>query len=94
LGFYNPEDGIPVSQRRENHKSYTGLPKVFFTSDFFDLDLVVVVVVIVIIIIIITTGTTALCEPWPSSGFLNNLIFTVRGCQPHAQPPVAKLPPV
>jgi hypothetical protein len=32
-----------------------------------------------------TTGTTALCEPWPSSGFLNNLIFTVWG-QPHAQP--------
>jgi hypothetical protein len=29
------------------------------------------------IIIIITTGTTALCEPWPSSGFLNNLIFTL-----------------
>jgi hypothetical protein len=28
-------------------------------------------------IIIITTGTTALCEPRPSSGFLNNLIFTV-----------------
>jgi hypothetical protein len=32
---------------------------------------------IIIIIIIIITGTTALCEPWSSSGFLNNLIFTV-----------------
>jgi hypothetical protein len=31
---------------------------------------------IIIIIIIIITGTTALCEPWPSSRFLNNLIFT------------------
>jgi hypothetical protein len=31
----------------------------------------------IILIIIIITGTTALCEPWPSSGFLNNLIFTV-----------------
>jgi hypothetical protein len=29
------------------------------------------------IIIIIITGTTALHELWPSSGFLNNLIFTV-----------------
>jgi hypothetical protein len=36
------------------------------------------------VIIIITTGTTALCEPWPSSGFLHNLIFMVRG-QLHAQ---------
>jgi hypothetical protein len=34
----------------------------------------------------IITGTTALCEPWPSSGFLNKLIFTVRGFQPHVQP--------
>jgi hypothetical protein len=33
--------------------------------------------IIIIIIIIIITGTTALCEPWPSSGFLNNLIFTL-----------------
>jgi hypothetical protein len=41
----------------------------------------------VFIIIIIITGTTALCDPWPSSGFLNNLIFTVWGCQPHVQPP-------
>jgi hypothetical protein len=32
---------------------------------------------IIIIIIIIITGTTALCEPWPTPGFLNNLIFTV-----------------
>jgi hypothetical protein len=30
---------------------------------------------------------TALCDPWPSSGFLNNLIFTVSCCQPHVQPP-------
>jgi hypothetical protein len=30
-----------------------------------------------IITTIIITGTTALCELWPSSGFLNNLIFTV-----------------
>jgi hypothetical protein len=37
-------------------------------------------------IIVIITGTTALCEPWPSSGFLNNWIFTVWGCQPHVQP--------
>jgi hypothetical protein len=36
-----------------------------------------IVIVIIIIIIIIITGTTALYEPWPSSGFLNNLIFTV-----------------
>jgi hypothetical protein len=35
----------------------------------------------------IITGTTALCELWPSSGFLNNLVFTVWGCQPNAQPP-------
>jgi hypothetical protein len=28
-------------------------------------------------IIISITGTTALCGPWPSSGFLNNLIFSV-----------------
>jgi hypothetical protein len=28
--------------------------------------------IIIIIIVIIITGTTALCEPWPSSGFLNN----------------------
>jgi hypothetical protein len=34
-------------------------------------------IIIIIIIIIIITGTTALCEPWPSSGFLNSLIFTV-----------------
>jgi hypothetical protein len=33
--------------------------------------------VFIIIIITIITGTTALCEPWPSSGFLNNLIYTV-----------------
>jgi hypothetical protein len=33
---------------------------------------------------------TALCEPWPSSGFLNNLIFKVRGCQPHVQSPTWK----
>jgi hypothetical protein len=39
-------------------------------------------------IITIITGMTGLCEPWPSSGFLNNLIFTVWGCQPHAQPPI------
>jgi hypothetical protein len=32
-------------------------------------------IIIIIIIIIIITGTTALCEPWPSSGFMNNLIF-------------------
>jgi hypothetical protein len=36
------------------------------------------------------SGTTALCEPWPSSGFLNNLIFMVWGCQPHTQPPTWK----
>jgi hypothetical protein len=30
-----------------------------------------------LLIIIIITGTTDLYEPWPSSGFLNNLIFTV-----------------
>jgi hypothetical protein len=33
--------------------------------------------IIIIIIITTTTGMTALCEPWPSSGFLKNLIFTV-----------------
>jgi hypothetical protein len=44
-------------------------------------------IIIIIIIIIITTGTTALCEPWPSSGFLNNLMFPVWGCQPHVLPP-------
>jgi hypothetical protein len=27
--------------------------------------------------VVIITGTTALCEPWPSSGYLKNLIFTV-----------------
>jgi hypothetical protein len=27
--------------------------------------------------IIIIIGMTTLCEAWPSSGFLNNLIFTV-----------------
>jgi hypothetical protein len=37
--------------------------------------------------IIIITGMTALCEPWPSSGFLNNFIFMVWGCQPQVQPP-------
>jgi hypothetical protein len=40
-----------------------------------------IIQVFIIIVIIITTTTTncttALCEPWPSSGFLNNLIFTV-----------------
>jgi hypothetical protein len=41
----------------------------------------------VTIIIIFITGTTALGEPWPSSGFLNNLIFMVWACQPHSQPP-------
>jgi hypothetical protein len=35
------------------------------------------VIIIIIIIIIIITGTTALFESWPSSGFLNNLIFTL-----------------
>jgi hypothetical protein len=44
-------------------------------------------VIIIIIIIIIIIGMTALCEPWPSSGLLNSLIFTVWGCQPHARPP-------
>jgi hypothetical protein len=33
--------------------------------------------IIIFIIVIIITGTTALCEPWPSSGFLYNLIFRV-----------------
>jgi uncharacterized membrane protein len=33
--------------------------------------------IIIIIIIITTTGTITLCEPWPSSGFLNNLSFTM-----------------
>jgi hypothetical protein len=37
----------------------------------------IVVIIIIIIIIIIITGTTALCEPWPSSGYPNNLIVTV-----------------
>jgi hypothetical protein len=31
----------------------------------------------IIIIIIIITGMTALCEPWPYPGLLNNLIFMV-----------------
>jgi hypothetical protein len=30
---------------------------------------------------------TALWKPWLSTGFLNNLIFMVWGCRPHAQPP-------
>jgi hypothetical protein len=37
-------------------------------------------------VIILITVTIAICEPWPSSGFLNNLIFTLWG-EPHAQPP-------
>jgi hypothetical protein len=41
--------------------------------------------------IIIIAGTTVLCEPWPSSWFLNNFIFTVWGCQPHAQPPTWRI---
>jgi hypothetical protein len=42
---------------------------------------------LLVCIIIIITGMTALCEPWPSPGFLNNLIFAVWGCKPHIQPP-------
>jgi hypothetical protein len=76
---------------RKNFVSY-----IYFCFDFYEVccymwhetwqNLTFLCVYIIIIIIIITTGTTALCEPWPSSGFLNNLIFTVWGCLPHTQP--------
>jgi hypothetical protein len=38
---------------------------------------VIINIIIIIIIIIIIAGTTTLCEPWPSSGLLKSLIFTV-----------------
>jgi hypothetical protein len=83
----NPEDTILHSHRRQNLKSYTliqsvdkylpfintwgGTYRKYITSNnnklYFKNN----------IIIIIINGTIALCEPWPSSGFLNNLIFIV-----------------
>jgi hypothetical protein len=45
------------------------------------------VIIIISSIVILITGTTVLCEPWPSPGFLNNIIFTVRDFEPQAQPP-------
>jgi hypothetical protein len=45
----------------------------YFTSRSID----IIIIIIIIIITIIITGTTALCESWSSSGFLNKLIFTV-----------------
>jgi hypothetical protein len=49
---------------------YSSLYALFVVTDICEADTF-------IIIIIIITGRTALCEPWPPSGFLNNLIFMV-----------------